>query len=59
MKRNILHWFYTDAAEKHVRTYKLCAQAIYNSNNSHDLNTIYTCDRYQQVQFLIDVGFDI
>ncbi|KRX31715.1 hypothetical protein T06_10495 [Trichinella sp. T6] len=40
----ILHWFSTDAAEK---------------QNSHDLNTVYTCDRYQQVQFLIDVGFGI
>ncbi|XP_003379116.1 hypothetical protein Tsp_02787 [Trichinella spiralis] len=45
-----------DAAEKQVRTYKLCAEAIDNSNNSHDLNTAYTCDRYQQVQFLINTN---
>ncbi|KRX11926.1 hypothetical protein T07_2150 [Trichinella nelsoni] len=31
--------------------YRLCRQ------NSHDSNT--TCGRYQQVQFLINVGFDI
>ncbi|XP_003379228.1 conserved hypothetical protein [Trichinella spiralis] len=33
--------------------YRWCRQ------NSHDLNTAYTCDRYQQVQILINVRLDI
>ncbi|XP_003370490.1 conserved hypothetical protein [Trichinella spiralis] len=30
--------------------YRWCRQ------NSHDLNTVYTCDRYQQVQILINTN---
>ncbi|KRX51223.1 hypothetical protein T09_6743 [Trichinella sp. T9] len=27
--------------------------------NSHDLNTAYTCDQYQEVKFPVNVGFHI
>ncbi|XP_003379178.1 hypothetical protein Tsp_02847 [Trichinella spiralis] len=28
---------------------------MHDEENSHDMNTAYTCDRYQQIQFLINV----